>query len=169
MADAPASQTRPASFPQLMAQLDYSMLVVTAAADGERAGCLVGFASQVSIHPGRFLVCLSDKNRTFRVALGARLLIVHFVPTEERELAELFGGETGDDTDKFARCRWRAGPEGVPILCALENWFAGRILERIPFGDHYGFLLEHIEGQAGRGEGSLTFHRARGIEPGHEP
>ena len=161
--------TREVSFPQLMALLDYSMLVVTAASDGERAGCLVGFASQVSIHPPRFLVCLSDKNRTFRVAQKARVLVVHFVPAEKRELAELFGGETGDEVDKFERCDWHPGPDGTPVLDALENWFAGRILEQTPFGDHWGFVLEPLEGQAGRGEGSLTFHRARSIEPGHAP
>ena len=157
------------SFPRLMGRLDYSMLVVTAAGDGELSGCLVGFATQVSIHPARFLVCLSVKNRTFRVAQRASTLAVHFVPVEDEELAELFGGETGDDVDKFERCEWRPGPDGVPVLCALENWFAGRIIDRIDFGDHHGFLLEPIESHGGRGEGSLTFKRAKAIDPGHEP
>jgi flavin reductase (DIM6/NTAB) family NADH-FMN oxidoreductase RutF len=145
------------------------MLVVTAAADGELAGCLVGFASQVSIHPPRFLVCLSVKNRTFRIAERASVLAVHFVPTEAADLAELFGGETGDEVDKFTRCQWRPGPEGVPIVEGLENWFAGRVLERLDLGDHHGFLLEPIETHGGPGSGSFTFRRAKAIEPGHEP
>jgi flavin reductase (DIM6/NTAB) family NADH-FMN oxidoreductase RutF len=157
------------SFSELVAQLDYSMLVVTAAADGERAGCLIGFATQVSIHPPRFLACLSVKNHTYRVARRASLLIVHFVPADAADVAELFGGQTGDEIDKFARCDWRPGPEGAPIVGALTNWFAGRVIERLDFGDHCGFLLEPIEGQAGRGEGTLTFHRAKRIEPGHPP
>src|SRR5579875_3872502 len=95
------------SFAKLKSEIDYSMLIVTTAARGERAGCLVGFGSQVSIDPPRFLVCLSVKNRTFRVAREARVLVVHFVPIEQGHLAELFGGETGDETDKFARCEWR--------------------------------------------------------------
>jgi flavin reductase (DIM6/NTAB) family NADH-FMN oxidoreductase RutF len=157
------------NFARLMSELDYSMLVVTAAADGQRAGCLVGFATQVSIHPPRFLVCLSVKNRTYRIAVQAKVLVVHFVPAEQSELAELFGGQTGDEIDKFQRVQWRPGPEGTPVVCALENWFAGRVLEQLAFGDHRGFLLEPIAGQDGRGEGSLTFHRAKRIEPGHEP
>jgi flavin reductase (DIM6/NTAB) family NADH-FMN oxidoreductase RutF len=157
------------SFEQLVAQLDYSMLIVTAAAGGQRAGCLIGFATQVSIHPPRFLACLSVKNRTFRVARDADVLVVHFVTNEDGELAELFGGETGDQVDKFARCAWRCGPNGTPVIEQLENWFAGRVLERQDFGDHHGFLLEPIEGEAGRGEQTLTFHRAKRIEPGHEP
>jgi flavin reductase (DIM6/NTAB) family NADH-FMN oxidoreductase RutF len=158
-----------ASFNELMTQLEYSMLVVTAAAGDEQAGCLLGFSTQVSIHPGRFLVCISVKNRTYRVARQASQLVVHFVPADQGELAELFGGETGDEIDKFARVDWRPGPGGAPIVTALENWFAGQVIERLDFGDHHGFLLEPIEGQSGRGEGSFTFHRAKRIEPGHEP
>jgi flavin reductase (DIM6/NTAB) family NADH-FMN oxidoreductase RutF len=156
-------------FNKLVNQLDYSMLIVTAAGRGERAGCLVGFATQVSIKPPRFLVCLSVKNRTYRVARSAGVLAVHFVTNNDVRWAELFGGETGDDVDKFARCRWRAGTEGAPVVEELENWFAGRVLERYDFGDHHGFLLEPIEGEAGGGEQPLTFHRVKRIEPGHEP
>ncbi|HKO28409.1 MAG TPA: flavin reductase, partial [Solirubrobacteraceae bacterium] len=74
-------------FEELMAQLDYSLLIATVAADGDRSGCLVGFASQVSIHPSRFLLCLSVKNHTFRVAQRADVIVVHFVPEQEAELA----------------------------------------------------------------------------------
>src|SRR2546423_1892632 len=161
--------TNRSAFDDLMAQLDYSLLIVTLAGGGERSGCLVGFASQVSIHPSRFLVCLSVKNRTFRVAQGAGVLVVHFVTEDDGEWAELFGGETGDEVDKFDRCRWHPGPEGAPIVDELENWFAGRVLDHLDFGDHHGFLLEPIEGEAGGGDSTLTFHRAKRIEPGHEP
>jgi flavin reductase (DIM6/NTAB) family NADH-FMN oxidoreductase RutF len=160
----------PDDFQRLMAHLDYSLFIVTVASGEERAGGLVGFASQVSIHPPRFLVGLSVKNRTFRVASnGTEVLVVHFVPEQEEELAELFGGETGDEIDKFARCEWRPGPGGAPILTDLEDWFAGRVLDRISFGDHCGFLLEPIDGETHRSGAPLTFRRAKRIQPGHEP
>ncbi len=159
----------PADFHGLMAQLDYSLFIVTVSADGQRSGCLVGFASQVSIRPPRFMICLSVKNRTFEVAKRASVLVVHFVPQQAEELAVLFGGETGDETDKFARCEWREGPAGAPVLNSLEDWFAGRILERLEFGDHWGLLLEPIDGEAHRSGSPLTFRRAKWIEPGHEP
>lgn len=156
-------------FERLMAQLDYSLFIVTATAEGEHSGCLVGFATQVSIRPQRFLICISVKNHTFAVARRAKALVVHFVPEQAEELALLFGGETGDEVDKFGRCRWRAGPEGTPVLSDLEDWFAGRILEQLDLGDHWGFLLEPIEGEVNRSGASLTFRRAKWIEPGHEP
>ena len=58
-------------FDSLMASLDPPMVVVTAAAGGERAGCLVGFHSQSSIEPARCCVWLSKANHTYRVALLA--------------------------------------------------------------------------------------------------
>ena len=156
-------------FARLVSHLDYSLFIVTAAHGGERAGCLIGFSSQVSIDPPRFLACLSVKNRTYRVAEHADILVVHPVPEHADGLALLFGGETGDDVDKFARCRWRPGPGGAPVLSELQNWLAGRVLERIDFGDHVGFLLEPIEVSAMESQEPFTFRRGRWIDPGHEP
>jgi flavin reductase (DIM6/NTAB) family NADH-FMN oxidoreductase RutF len=156
-------------FNRLMAELDYPLFIVTAAANEQISGCLVGFASQISINPGRFLVCLSIKNRTFRVAREAEVLVVHFVPSDAEALALLFGGQTGDEIDKFSQCEWRSGPGGAPVLRELENWFAGTVLEVHDFGDHHGFLLEPLAGEAHHSGSPLTFRRAKWIEPGHEP
>jgi flavin reductase (DIM6/NTAB) family NADH-FMN oxidoreductase RutF len=156
-------------FARLVSQVDYSLYIVTAAHRGERAGCLIGFASQVSIHPPRFLACLSVKNRTCRVARNAEILVVHPVPQDAEELAQLFGGETGDEIDKFSRCAWKPGPHETPVLTELGSWFAGRVRDRIEFGDHVGFLLDPIEVDGGEINDTLTFRRGRWIEPGHEP
>ena len=157
------------TFNSLVSDLDYPMFIVTACADGERSGCLIGFATQASIDPSRFLVCLSHKNRTYRVAQGAELLGVHFVPEEQAELAELFGGETGDEVDKFARVGWEPGPGGTPLLDACPNRFVGRVLERLDAGDHDAILLEPVLAERGTDAEEFTFHRAKRIEPGHEP
>src|SRR4051812_47702239 len=155
------------SFQRLVAQLDYPMFIATVAAGGERAGCLIGFATQCSIHPPRFLAGLSDKNRTFRVAQGADSMAIHLVPENATELAELFGGETGDELDKFERCEWHAGPGEVPLLDGCPNRFVGRVLERVDFGDHTGFVLEPFVAEEDEESGQLGFHRAKRIDPGH--
>ena len=153
---------------ELVSELDYPMFIVTTVAGGERAGCLVGFATQCSIHPPRFLVCISVRNHTYPVALRADAMVVHLVPAQAAGLAELFGGETGDEIDKFARVRWQPGPEGIPILHDCPNWFAGRILSSHDVGDHRAFLLEPFDAHSEAGERPFTFHRARAIQPGHE-
>jgi flavin reductase (DIM6/NTAB) family NADH-FMN oxidoreductase RutF len=156
-------------FARLVTDLDYPMFIVTTAAGGRRAGCLIGFATQSSIHPPRFLACLSRKNFTYRVACEADVLAVHFVPADAEDLAELFGGETGDEVDKFAQVEWTEGPGGVPLLERCGNRFAGRVLERVDLGDHVGFLLEPVRVDVGTPTAEFTFHRAKRIEPGHEP
>jgi flavin reductase (DIM6/NTAB) family NADH-FMN oxidoreductase RutF len=156
------------TFQHLVAQLDYPMFIATVAAGDELAGCLIGFATQSSIHPPRFLAGISDKNRTHRVAKGATTMAIHLVPEDASELAELFGGETGDEVDKFERCAWQPGPEGVPLLDGCPNRFVGRIVERVDFGDHTGVVLEPFFAEVEEHQGQLKFHRAKRIEPGHE-
>ncbi|HEX2058873.1 MAG TPA: flavin reductase family protein [Actinomycetota bacterium] len=161
------SKDRRKAFEELAEHLDYPMYVVTAAADGVRAGCLVGFASQCSVHPPRFMVFLSDKNHTHRVALDAPVLAVHIVPEDAEQLARLFGELSGDDVDKFERCEWEPGPHGVPLLSTCTDRFVGRVLERREVGDHTAFLLEPVHVEA-RGGSFFPFRRARSFDPGHE-
>jgi len=156
-----------ATFNKLVGNLEYPMFIVTARAGDEPLGCLIGFATQMSIDPPRFAVGLSHNNRTFRRGREADLLGVHCVPAGAEALAELFGGETGDEVDKFARCAWHAGPGAVPILDDCPNWFVGRVVWRADAGDHDAFLLEPIAAEAGSDEDEFTFHRAKRIEPGH--
>jgi flavin reductase (DIM6/NTAB) family NADH-FMN oxidoreductase RutF len=168
MADETAAPGKDA-FEQLMSLLDYPMYVVTARADDEPAGRLVGFTSQVSIGPPRFLVGLSKRNHTYRVAQRADHLAVHLLPRRHRELARLFGSETGDGVNKFERCAWQTGPHGLPILTEAVGWFVGATLSRMDVGDHVGFLLEPSTGSAPREfEQLVTFADVRDLEPGHE-
>lgn len=158
-----------AAFENMVSLLDYPMFVVTTASDGHRAGCLVGFTSQTSINPPKFLVGLSRKNHTFTVAQEADHLAVHLLPREELAVAKLFGGTSGDSTDKFAQCGWSPGPEGMPILNAAAAWFVGRVSKRFELGDHVGHLLEPVDGNAPEDLGELiTFSDVRDIEPGHD-
>jgi flavin reductase (DIM6/NTAB) family NADH-FMN oxidoreductase RutF len=144
------------------------MYIVTVAHGGERSGCLIGFATQCSIDPLRFIVCLSDKNRTYRVAQQSDVLGIHLVPADGDPLAQLFGSQTGDEVDKFERCGWHEGPEGVPLLDDCPNWFAGRVLERTEAGDHQAILLEPFEWGESEDPSQYDFHRAKRLEPGHE-
>jgi flavin reductase (DIM6/NTAB) family NADH-FMN oxidoreductase RutF len=163
----PSTTDAAAGFARLMAGLDYPMLIVTSRSAGAPEGCLVGFSSQCSINPARFLVGLSDKNRTFRAALQADSLAVHLIPEEAAELAELFGGETQDELDKFTRCRWHPGPQALPILEDCPRWFAGRILERLRLGDHVGFVLEPFAVSPDGESDHLSFQQVKDMEPGH--
>lgn len=153
-------------FDRFVEGLDYPVFIVTTTDGRERAGCLVGFATQSSIDPPRLLVCLSEANRTLRVAQGADLLAVHVLGSRDHPLAELFGGETGDEVDKFARVEWRPGPGGVPLLEECPRYVVGRILTRVPLGDHIGHLLEPVAVDGGDA-GVLTVQDVDDVDAGH--
>jgi flavin reductase (DIM6/NTAB) family NADH-FMN oxidoreductase RutF len=51
------------------------------------------------------------------------------------------------------------------LVC--PGWFAGRILERVPLGDHVGHLIEPFAGEDPGEGGWFPFSRAKEIEPGH--
>ena len=158
-------------FDRIMEALDATMVIVTTVtADGHRSGCLVGFTTQCSIDPSRFLVCLSVKNHTYRAALDAEVLAVHLAPADRPDLAERFGGTTGDEVDTFAGVAWRPGPGGVPLIEGCGDWFVGRIAERVPLGDHVGFVLDVIEASPPPADTPVTrLQDVVDMTPGHEP
>jgi flavin reductase (DIM6/NTAB) family NADH-FMN oxidoreductase RutF len=125
--------------------LDGPALIVTAQSDSVLSGCLVAFATQCSIYPPRMLVCLSAVNLTTTVASDARALGVHVLGKEQMDVASTFGEMSGDEADKLSRVAWHAGVAGAPILEDCSAWLEGLVLERIPLGDHVGYLLEVIE------------------------
>jgi flavin reductase (DIM6/NTAB) family NADH-FMN oxidoreductase RutF len=158
------------AFEILLGSIHFPMLVVTTrSSPGEMSGCLVGFATQCSIDPAHFLVCLSKKNHTYAVAKRADLLVVHVLRDDDKELARHFGEETGDEIDKFAGIAWTPGPGKVPVLAGVD-WFAGRIQQRFDCGDHVAHLLAVLpEGRATNAEGDqLESSAVQDFDAGHD-
>lgn len=157
------------AFGRLMDSADPALVVVTTAAAGERAGCLVGFHGQASIDPERYCVWLSNANHTYRVALRAEHLAVHFLAAGDLPLAERFGGSSGDDTDKFAGLDVEEDEYGVPVVAALPNRM---LLDRIALlddgGDHVCLTARVRAASAGDGFTPLRVSDAIHLEPGHE-
>ena len=159
-------------FDDFASAIDYPMFVVTARDGDEAGGCLVGFATQVSIDPVRYLVCLSKRNRTYDLALRAPALAVHAGPAERRDLAEHFGQLTGYEVDKLADVRWHEGPAGTALLDDCPVRFVGAVLRTDDAGDHVGFTLEPLpdDGRPPAFTGALLcYQQVRSLTPGREP
>jgi flavin reductase (DIM6/NTAB) family NADH-FMN oxidoreductase RutF len=147
---------------------DYPLAVVTVVADdGELSGCLVGFFTQCSIEPSRFLVCLSKVNHTYVVSRRAAGMCLHLMGEDQVPVASLFGEQTGDMTDKFSRCRWHRGVTGAPVLEQCAAWVEGTVLDRYDVGDHEAVLMTPVSGGSGDGAGLLTLHHSPEFHPGH--
>jgi flavin reductase (DIM6/NTAB) family NADH-FMN oxidoreductase RutF len=152
-----------------LALLDPTMIVVTASDGRERDGCLVGFHAQASIEPLQHCVWLSKANHTFELARGASHLGVHLLTGADHDLAERFGGQRGDEVDKFAGLDVTEGPGSTPLLTACPNRFVLRVHDTFDVGgDHVAFvgtIAEH-HGLTGTLD-PLRLHAATDIEPGH--
>lgn len=152
---------------EFFSRLDPPLLVATTTDGVERSGCLVGFATQSSIHPPRFLVCISVLNHTSKILASANVMAVHVLGREQGAMASLFGEETGDRSDKFAAVAWHLGRSGAPVLDECAAWIEGAVLERLALGDHTGFLLEVVAAGSGGAAGVLRQSSVPGLEAGH--
>jgi flavin reductase (DIM6/NTAB) family NADH-FMN oxidoreductase RutF len=157
------------AFDRISATLTTPMIIVTVGARGDRDGCLVGFSTQCSIDPVRYLVCLSKANRTAAIASDADSLVVHMLHDSpaDRDLARRFGELTSNEVDKLADCDWKVGPGDAPVLSGCD-WFAGSICDRVDLGDHVGFVLEVAGGDAPRtDEPYLDYVAVRNLDAGN--
>ncbi len=157
------------AFETLMGSADPPLIVLTTAAEGERAGCLVGFHAQSSITPPHYSVWLSKANHTYRVGLRAAHFAVHFLTAQDLALAERFGTLTGEDTDKFAGVDFSLDEHGVPLLEACPSRMS---LERIAVlddgGDHVCLTTRVSSAHTAEGFVPLRLSGADHLDPGHD-
>ncbi len=156
-------------FGQFIDGVRFPIYVVTAASPRERSGCLLAFASRVAVERPRYLVSISQKNRTCDVARESLYLGVHLLGSDQHDLAELFGGETTEDdgVDKFDDWPWEAGPGGVPLLDRCPRVMVGKVVARFQLEDHIGHLLDPVEVRVRDGVPGLALPDVEDIDPGH--
>lgn len=53
------------------------------------------------------------------------------------------------------------------MLTETRAWFVGRVLERLPLGDHVGHVLEPIVGHVDGPLRQLGFQQVKTMKPGH--
>lgn len=155
-------------FDMLMASADPPLVVVTTVAEDERAGCLVGFHVQSSIDPQHYCVWLSKANHTYRVALRASHLAVHFLTADDLPLAERFGTLTGEDTDKFAGLDVELDPHGVPLLSACPNRMSLERIALLDDGADHACLTTRVLAASGASFTPLRVSDADHLDAGHD-
>lgn len=154
----------------VLSSLDPAMVIVTATAGHEIAGCLVGFHSQSSIHPPRHTVLLSVENHTERVARAASHLAVHLLGAGDHRLAAIFGGWTDDEraASKFEAVAWRPGPDGHTPIVDGPAWWFGPIVDRHDHGgDHVAYTIELTETGGTPPAAPLRLAEVDDVQPGH--
>jgi len=152
-----------------MASADPPLVVLTTAAENERAGCLVGFHAQSSITPQHYCLWLSKANHTYKLGLRATHFALHFLTAQDLALAERFGTLCGEVTDKFVDLDVDIDQNGVPLLSACPNRM---LLERIAVlddgSDHVCLTTRVRSADAAVSFVPLRVSSASHLEPGHD-
>ncbi|MGZ4498820.1 MAG: flavin reductase family protein [Nocardioidaceae bacterium] len=157
------------AFDGIATSLDPPLLVVSTATNGERAGCLVGFHAQSSIDPVRYCVWISKANHTYRLAVRAGHLALHFLTVDDLAVAERFGTTSGDDVDKFAGLRVEAGPDGVPLLLDCPHRLVVRRTALLDDGgDHVCLTTQTVRAESPGPFRPLRLSQADHLVPGHD-
>jgi flavin reductase (DIM6/NTAB) family NADH-FMN oxidoreductase RutF len=160
------------AFERIAAAVDPPMMIVTARAGHDIDGCLVGFSTQCSIEPTRYLVCLSKANRTYEIARNASVLVVHMLHDDAvgMWLARLFGEVTEREPGalkKLEMCAWEPGPDETPVIAGCD-WFSGPIRNRVDLGDHVGYSLDVNAGKTSAArEPYLGYSSVRHLDAGN--
>lgn len=155
------------TFDDILSDANAPMAIVTTAADGRRAGCLVGFWMQCSLEPRRLLVCISHANHTASVAASGTHLCVH-LPTRgtDAQLVRHFGEKTGDEVDKFAGIDWAPGPYDVPVLTGLAH-IVGQVIASHGVGDHTAYVLDPVAANRPAAVRPVHLSDVNELDPGH--
>ena len=158
-----------APFDTLMASLDPPLVVVTTAAEGTLAGCVVGFHSQSSIDAEGYSFWLSKANHTYRTSLRSGHFAVHFLAEDDLALAERFGTQSGEDVDKFEGLGIDLDEHGVPMVRDCPRRL---LLDRVAVldegGDHVCITTRVRAAETAGPFTPLRLSQADHLDPGHE-
>ena len=161
--------------------------VVSAAADGLRAGCVINTAVQVTSMPPRISVAVNKDNRALTDAIndaldhkdnvtsGVIASAKAFALTVIDQTADMlyignFGFRTSSDYDKFAKYETRETALGMPYVPEhAAALFSCRLIDTVDVGTHLLFIGEVEDAERLSDETPLTYDYYHKVLKGKTP
>ncbi|MDQ0746623.1 flavin reductase (DIM6/NTAB) family NADH-FMN oxidoreductase RutF [Streptomyces africanus] len=133
--------------------------VITARGDTGPVGFTATSLASVSAEPPLLSFGVGTGSSSWPAIAAAGHVGVHILGEHQQELAATF---SRSGADRFAPpTAWRDGPEGVPVLDGVPAWLVGRVVARVPAGDHRIVIAEVVHGDhTGTGR-PLLYHQGR--------
>jgi flavin reductase (DIM6/NTAB) family NADH-FMN oxidoreductase RutF len=100
---------------------------------GEPVGATVSAFASVSVDPPLILVCLNSHSRTAAAARLTRAFNVHFLDSDQQELARRFAF---DQSDKFEKTDYISGVNGAPLICEAATKLQCEFFAEMQAGTH---------------------------------
>ena len=118
---------------QVMRQHPAGVVVITTGCEEPTGFCSTSLTS-ISLDPPTVSFAVCARSASGRAWADAEVGLVHFLSADQRDLAARFARS---GPEKFANVtRWRAGPEGQPLLEGVTAWLLVRPSARLMVGDH---------------------------------
>ena len=140
-------------------KMSYGLYVVSAEADGQKAGCVINTATQVTAEPPRKMVAVHKDNVTTGVISAAGAFTVTAIDmTADMPYIGNFGFRTSANYDKFEKYGCETSAVGSPYspqhACAV---FACKVVETVDVGSHLLFVGDVVDAQKLSDEAPLTY------------
>ena len=147
------------------------LYVVSAAADGLRAGCVINTAVQVTSTPSRISVAVNKENVTSGVISSAKAFALTVIDqTADMLYIGNFGFRTSSDYDKFAKYETRETALGMPYVPEhAAALFSCRLIDTVDVGTHLLFIGEVEDAERLSAETPLTYDYYHKVLKGKTP
>ncbi|MBD0840568.1 MULTISPECIES: flavin reductase family protein [unclassified Streptomyces] len=133
--------------------------VITASGASGPVGFTATSLTSVSAEPPMLSFGIGTGSSSWPAVERAGHVGVHILGEHQRELAATFARS---GADRFGPpTEWREGPEGVPVLDGVLAWLVGRVVARVPAGDHRIVLAEVVHGDQAAPGRPLLYHQGR--------
>uniref|UniRef100_A0AAU3H4L1 Flavin reductase family protein n=1 Tax=Streptomyces sp. NBC_01401 TaxID=2903854 RepID=A0AAU3H4L1_9ACTN len=133
--------------------------VITAAGAAGPVGFTATSLSSVAAEPPLVSFGVGTSSSSWPAVSETEYVGVHILGEAQHDLAATFA-RTG--ADRFGPATdWRSGPEGVPLLGGVVAWLVGRVVARVPAGDHRIVIAEVVAGDPSEGGRPLVYHQGR--------
>ena len=152
-------------------KMSYGLYVVSAEAEGKRAGCVVNTAVQVTAAPPAVSVAVNKDNVTAGVIANAGAFTITVIDkTADMPYIGNFGFRSSDTYDKFEKYGCETSAVGSPYspehVCAL---LACRLIDTVDVGTHLLFIGEVEDARVLSNEEPLTYSYYHAVLKGKTP
>ncbi|MER5835365.1 flavin reductase family protein [Streptomyces sp. NPDC002130] len=133
--------------------------VITARGEAGPVGFTATSLTSVSAEPPLLSFGVGTGASSWPAIAAADHVGVHILGEHQQELAATF---SRSGADRFGPpTDWREGPEGVPVLEGVLAWLVGRVVARVPAGDHRLVIAEVVDGDPSGTGRPLLYHQGR--------
>jgi len=146
----------PAVFRSVFRRHAAGVAVITAAGAAGPVGFTATSLTSVAAEPPLLSFGISLGSSCWPTVAEAPFVGVHILGEHQEELAGLFARS---GADRFGTTGWSRGPHDVPVLDGVAAWLVGRVVGRVPAGDHRIVVAEAVAGDPHGQGGPLLYHQ----------